>query len=103
MLELAEVVQNLRSELYDAMATSVGETLQFEVGDVQLELSIAVTKEGGVSGKIRFYVVELGGEGTLGESSTQKLTLNLTPRLITTGRAPVVSGDTVNGESAGPT
>ena len=101
MLGLAEVVQNLRRELYAAMSAADKEALQFYVGDITLELSVAVSREGGASGKVRFWVVDVGAEGKLGSSSVQKLSLKLTPQ-VGDGDAPLlISGDAVSGEGTG--
>lgn len=101
MLPLAEVVQNLRSELYSAMASSAEEPLQFDLGDIELELTVAVSREGSGSGKVRFWVVDLGAEGKVGSGSTQRLTLKLTPRVVATGRAPHIAGATLFEEGTG--
>lgn len=102
MLRLADVVRDLRSELYDAMQSSEDEPLQFELGDIELELSVGVSREAGVGGKVRFWVIELGGERKSGGSTTQRLTLKLSPRLIATGRPPTISGDAFPSEGTGP-
>ena len=84
-LGLAEVIATLRSELYDAMVGGAGSLVKFEVGNVDLEFQVVVERVGGVNGKIRFWVVELGAEGTLSSSSTQVIKLQLKPYDAVTG------------------
>jgi len=102
MLRLAEVVKDLRSELYEAIDAAATEPLQFELGDIELELAVGVTKEGGTGGKVRFWVVELGAEGKVGTTSTQTLKLKLSPRIAATGKTPVIAGAPLEGEGTGP-
>lgn len=96
-IELAELVENLRSELSKAREVAEGEDLRFEVGDVELELSVVVTKEGGASGKVRFWVLELGGDAKATSGATQRMKLILTPQLAGGGRLRV-AGRAMPGE-----
>jgi hypothetical protein len=92
MIELGEVIGELRRELQTAMAAGAGEPLRFELGPVELEATVAVEKGGGGATKIRFWVVELGGDAKVSQSSTQRIKLVLQPRLAS-GQAPLISGD----------
>jgi hypothetical protein len=47
MIELAEVIGELRRELQAAMNDGEGEQLRFELGPVELEATVAVEKAGG--------------------------------------------------------
>jgi Trypsin-co-occurring domain 2 len=47
MIELAEVIAELRRELQEAMNAGEGEQLRFELGPVELEATVAVEKSGG--------------------------------------------------------
>lgn len=102
MQPLADVVKDLRSELYAAMAAGDDEPLQFELGDITLELNVAVTREGGVGAKLRFWVVELGADGKKSNEATQKITLKLTPRLGSSDRPARITGEAVAGEGSAP-
>jgi hypothetical protein len=97
MIELGEVIGELRRELQRAMDAGEGQPLRFELGPVELEATIAVEKGGGGGAKVRFWVIELGGEGKASQSSTQRIKLALQPRL-TSGQTPMVAGDEVPGE-----
>ena len=48
MIELSDVITNLRTELETARLAGVGEGLRFELGPVELEVSVALAKEAGV-------------------------------------------------------
>lgn len=100
MIELAEVVKNLRGELYRAIDGGESERLQFELGPIELELSVSVEQADGIHGKIRFWVVDLGAEVSDKDVSTQKLKLTLTPNLYVNGQrtTPRVSGQAEDGE-----
>jgi hypothetical protein len=97
MIELGEVIGELRRELQSAMSAGAGEPLRFELGPVELEATVAVEKGGSGSAKVRFWVVELGGDASVSQSSTQRIKLVLQPRL-TSGQTPLISGDEAPGE-----
>lgn len=97
MIELAEVIGELRRELQRAMDAGEGELLRFELGPVELEATVAVEKGGGGSAKVRFWVIELGGDAKATQASTQRLKLALQPRLAT-GARPWVAGGEAPGE-----
>ena len=80
-VELAELLGQLRAELTEAGQAGEDSDLQFEVGPVELELSVAVDKEAKPGGKIRFWVVELGADMKITSQTTQRVKLTLDPRL----------------------
>jgi hypothetical protein len=97
MLELSEVIKELRRELQTAMTDGAEEPLRFELGAIDLEVTVAVEKTGGASGKVRFYVFELGADGSVSNTSTQRIKLTLQPRLAD-GRTPMIHGQATPGE-----
>lgn len=80
LIDLVDVIRDLRSQIGQAQVASAGEDLQFEVGPIELEMSVAVTAEVSGQAKVRFYVLELGGGGKDSEVSTQRMKITLTPR-----------------------
>jgi hypothetical protein len=99
MVELADVIVELRRELERARATvDPDEALRFELGPVELEATVAVEKVGGVGAKVRFWVIELGGDAQMTHSSTQRVKLTLQPRLAGSDDPPWVSGEEVGRE-----
>ena len=93
MIELAEVIGELRRELQAAMNDAEGEQLRFELGPVELEATVVVEKGGGGGAKVRFWVIELGGEAKASEVSTHRVKLSLQPRLAGGGRLWVASDE----------
>jgi hypothetical protein len=93
MIELAEVIGELRRELQQAMHAGEGQPLRFELGPVELEATVAVEKGGGGGAKVRFWVIELGGDAKASQASTQRIKLALQPRLAGSPEPPWVSGD----------
>lgn len=97
MIELGEVISELRRELQQAMEAGEGQPLRFELGPVELEATVAVEKGGGGGAKVRFWVIELSGDAKVTQSSTQRIKLALQPRLASGGTA-MVAGDEATGE-----
>ncbi|MER5255323.1 MULTISPECIES: trypco2 family protein [unclassified Streptomyces] len=93
MIELAEMIAQLRGELAAAMAAADDEELRFELGPVQLEAEFAVQRSGTADGRIRFWVVEAGASGQQTNSTTHRVTLSLEPRVRGTDQRPWVRGD----------
>lgn len=79
-IELAQVISQLREELQNAQRAGKDEDLKFEVGPVELELTVAVDREGGANAKVKFWVVELGASGKADSKATQRIKLVLDPR-----------------------
>ncbi len=81
MIELADVVSDLRTELERARYAGTGEELQFELGPIELEVSVGLTKEGSGGAKVRFWVAEMGADIKAASTSTQRIKLTLHPTL----------------------
>ncbi|MEU5208821.1 trypco2 family protein [Streptomyces sp. NPDC020742] len=66
---------------------------------MELELTVAVDREAKPSGKVRFWVVEVGSEVTAASNSAQRIKLELVPRRSgRPGAAPLISGGNLPGE-----
>src|SRR6476659_7744605 len=87
MIELADVISELRAELERAKLAADGSALRFGLGPIELEVSVALAREGGVGGKIQFWVVEVNTEGKLASTSTQRIKLTLKPSLTATSES----------------
>ncbi len=101
MIELADLIRQLRAELVAAMAAGEGEQLRFALGPVDLELSVSVQREASGSGKLRFWVAEVGADASLSRTDTQLIRLRLDPQLLRDG-VPVtalISGAALDGEN----
>jgi hypothetical protein len=97
-VELAEMIGQLRAELSTAMAEGEGADLRFELGPVDLELTVAVSKEGSAGGKVRFWVVDTSADVKGSATTTQKIKLQLDPRRADQPGKPLISGRAVSGE-----
>lgn len=97
MIELSEMIENLRSELSEAQEAGRNSSLRFEVEDVELELSVVVGREAGGSGKVKFWVVEVGAEAGVSSTTAQRMTLRLRPTSAD-GSTPLISGRSATGE-----
>lgn len=98
-VELAELIGQLRAELTKAMGAGEGADLRFEIGPVELELTVGVNKEATPGAKVRFWVVELGADVKAASSSTQRIKLTLDPRRAgEPDRKPLISGAEETGE-----
>ncbi len=89
-LGLVDVLAQLRADLAAAIAQGENERLRFEVGPVELDLSVTVTRSGTAKAGIRFWVVDAGAEGSVSRESVQRLHLTLQPR--DTLAAPTADG-----------
>ncbi len=81
MIELADVINELRAELDRARTAADGSALRFGLGPVQLEVTVALDREGRAGGKVRFWVAEANAEAKVSSTSTQRITLTLNPTL----------------------
>jgi hypothetical protein len=81
MIELADVIRQLRAELDRARSAADDETLRFELGPIELELAVALEVTGGAAAKVRFWVVDLGADARTSSTSTQRIKLTLQPTI----------------------
>ncbi|MFB0626319.1 trypco2 family protein [Streptomyces sp. AB3(2024)] len=92
MIELASVIRDLREELGRAIVAAEGEALRFELGPIELELSVALERSGRAGAKVRFWVVESDAEAAVGAASAQRISLALQPALAGSHATPFISG-----------
>lgn len=76
---LSDAIQQLRSELANAMARAPKTGLRFQPGPVELSLQVAVTNNLGGKAGIKWWVIEAGAEASREVVNTQTLKLSLTP------------------------
>lgn len=96
MIELSQVIHDLREEVMKAVADRPREAgsgfLHFELGPIELETAVVVSQEVGGTAKVRFWVMEFDAEGKGTHATTQRVKLTLVPRLTVKDDAPWVSG-----------
>jgi Trypsin-co-occurring domain 2 len=98
LIELASLIKDLREELQAAIEAGADERLRFELGPIELEVAVSAERTDGVEGKVRFWVVSLGGDHKKDSASTQRIKLSLTPKLAGTHRPTLISGSGEDGE-----
>jgi Trypsin-co-occurring domain 2 len=81
MIELADVISELRKELDRARLYAEGSALRFGLGPVELEVTVALDRETKAGGRVRFWVAEVDAEGKVASTSTQRIKLALQPTL----------------------
>jgi Trypsin-co-occurring domain 2 len=84
---LAETVRGLRAELIAAQAQAPGDTVRFELGPIEMEFGLTVSRD--VDGKagVRIGVVTLGAGGSISSESVHRVKFVLTPKDAQTGGA----------------
>ena len=104
-VELASVIRQLRAELNEALDDAEGARLRFELGPVQVSLTVTVGREAAPGAKIRFWVVEAGSDASFSREAVQQIQLMLTP--VDTkapagpdgkAAAPLIEGSAMEGE-----
>lgn len=90
---LEEAIRAVRQDLTSAMAAGADEAIRFKVTSVQLEFQAVVTREAEAAGKVRFYVVDLGGGGKLSSASTHTIHVELDPVTAEGGEVEVRGGE----------
>jgi hypothetical protein len=101
--DLADAIRLLRAQLSQAMREGSAEDLRFGLGPIEVEFEVVLTKEAGVGGGVRFWVVSAEAKGMLTRASTHRVKVELQPlvRDPKTGdlSAPEI-GDVVDGRPA---
>jgi hypothetical protein len=74
---LVETIASLREELAEAVEEGKNQDIQFPVGQIDLEFQVGVTRDVHGSGKLRFWILELGADTGYAAQSVQKVTISL--------------------------
>ena len=79
MVGLSSALDALRDELEQAWAASLGRRVRFRVSEVTMTVQAVTRTETKGGGRLRWYLIEAGGDRTAGRETTQTLVLTLTP------------------------
>jgi hypothetical protein len=90
VIELSAMISELRRELNQAIDAGAGERLRFELGPVEVEATVGLDSKGQAGARVRFWVVELGGEEEVARSSLQRIKLTLQPHLAGSAAPPEI-------------
>jgi hypothetical protein len=77
-LELAALIDAVRSEMQMAAARGRGQALQFEVQEVNLDVEIAATVAKEANGGIKIWVLMAGGKATKADAATHRINVKMT-------------------------
>ncbi|MGW3203242.1 trypco2 family protein [Streptomyces sp. NPDC001135] len=102
MIELSDMLRELRGQLTSAVADGDGQLVRFELGPVEVEATVAVTREAGADTKVKLWVVDAGANGKYAQAQTQRIKVTLTPKAFPADGGPVrpvlIAGGEVEGE-----
>ncbi|MGI5284304.1 trypco2 family protein [Nonomuraea polychroma] len=77
---LSDAIEGLRADLERARQAGAGKAVRFEVAEVTVTLEAVASRERDGSGRIQWWVLNLGGGTRAGRQTTQTLTLRLLPK-----------------------
>jgi hypothetical protein len=83
---VGEAIRALRAEL-DAAAGAPGGTVRFEIGPIEMEFALTLTRAADGQAGVRFGVVTVGASGSLSSESVHRVKFVLTPKDKETGAA----------------
>jgi hypothetical protein len=96
------MIRELRDQLSTALDDGTDEAVRFELGPIELEATVAVSREGGADAKVRLWVVDAGANGKYAHAQTQRVTVTLLPRSKAPGeagtRSLLIGGEEIEGE-----
>jgi hypothetical protein len=101
VIELADMIREIREQLTTALADGDGRMLRFELGPVEIEASVVLTQEGGGDAKVRLWVVDAGANGKYAQAETQRVSLTLTPKVVPPGGGVPSTAMIAGGEDDG--
>jgi hypothetical protein len=78
---LAETIEGLRRELTAATQKKSDDGIVFELGEAEVELQLAITKDVGADGGVRLGVVSFGARGGVASEATHRILLHLEPMM----------------------
>ncbi|WP_442971487.1 MULTISPECIES: trypco2 family protein [unclassified Rhodococcus (in: high G+C Gram-positive bacteria)] len=79
---LSEAIFDLRCQIENAQDSAAGQQLQFDVVEVELELSMVVTADGGLALASAFLPIGVDGRATREASHTVRLKLDLRDQAV---------------------
>ena len=90
-LEIAAVVDEIRTQLVAAADRSAGQAVRFEVGDIELEFGVAVTEADSSSGGVKVWVLNAQGNSTTSFSATHRVKVTLKAQDMERGESVRIS------------
>lgn len=78
-VELGAAIEQVRSQLAEAMEKGKGSSLAFRPGEIELEFEVAFSATGGGGVGVKAYVLSLGAKGEVSRQVTNRVKFSLTP------------------------
>jgi hypothetical protein len=78
-IPLSDLITELRKELAIAKAQGQGDDIRLQVEEAEIELQVVITREDGVKGGVKFWVVNAELKDNYSDATTQKIKLKLKP------------------------
>ncbi len=105
---LAEAVNAVREELIRARDLGAGSAMPFEVGPVEMEFEVALTRQGAGNAAVKVWVLEAGTSASVANERAHRLKIVLQPQQHTgqpakIGRRPQERASAEAGDPAQPT
>jgi hypothetical protein len=92
-VELAAAVRAVRDELVRASADAEGETVRFDVGEIEMEFAVELRHDAGAKGGFKAWVVSADADARTSRARTHRVAFTLTPRNAVTGRGVEIGAD----------
>jgi Trypsin-co-occurring domain 2 len=81
-VDLADAIRVVRRQLDESMSEGLDSSVRFELGVVQMEFEVVLTRDTSVDGGIRFGVVSLGGKGGVSQARTHRISVEMQPVIV---------------------
>jgi hypothetical protein len=78
-IPLAEAIRALREELAQAVREGQDEEVRFQVGPVDLEFQVEISKEASGQAGVAFWLITVGGGGRRSSTRAHTVKINLQP------------------------
>lgn len=89
-IELKETLNALRKEISEAILVSEGKEVRFQLGEIELEIQVAIEKIKEGSGGIKFWVIGIDGGRTDKKLTTHTIRIPIKP--IWKDGKPILTG-----------
>jgi len=96
-ITVADLIYQLRGDLFRAAESGRGRDPKFVVGPVELELAVVVDSSRSRGGKASLWVVDVSAQGQRSTQTTHRIKLTLQP-VGPDGKPSQISGPPVDGE-----
>ena len=91
VIDLSQLIRDLREELEQAVADAPPGGLRFKLGPIELEVNLIVEQSASGGAKVRFWVLDLSADASIDRSVAQKIKLTLRPHIGESDDEPDVS------------